>query len=91
MYCFWAKSYVLVPLRLSTIVHVVHLTDDATSTIQDLDKDEEMPEPYRLAPVQEVFELHKQEQARKKKLEKVRSRKLAAFGFEGEIIGEGIL
>ncbi|KAK8217374.1 hypothetical protein M8818_001627 [Zalaria obscura] len=57
----------------------------------DLDKDEEMPEPYRLAPVQEVFELHKQEQARKKKLEKVRSRKLAAFGFEGEIIGEGIL
>lgn len=58
---------------------------------QDLDKDDYMPEPYQLAPLEQVFELHKQEQAQKKKQEKSRHKKLAAYGFEGEHAGEAIL
>lgn len=50
-----------------------------------------MPEPYQLAPLEQVFELHKQEQAQKKKQEKSRHKKLAAYGFEGEHAGEAIL
>lgn len=59
--------------------------------IKDLDKDDYIPEPYKAAPVEEVFELHKQEQALKKKQNKSKEKKLQALGFEGEVVGESIL
>ncbi|KAL1305095.1 hypothetical protein AAFC00_002028 [Neodothiora populina] len=57
----------------------------------DLDKDDQVPEPYQLAPLEQVFELHKQEQATRKTREKAKQKKLAAYGFEGEHHGEAIL
>ncbi|GAB7352829.1 hypothetical protein MBLNU459_g3440t1 [Dothideomycetes sp. NU459] len=57
----------------------------------DLDKDDYMPEPYEIAPLEQVFELHKQEQMQKKKQEKARHKTLATYGFEGENAGEAIL
>ncbi|KAG9656921.1 hypothetical protein KCU98_g12574, partial [Aureobasidium melanogenum] len=57
----------------------------------DLDRDDYVPPPFQQAPVDQVFELHKQEQAQKKKQEKIRHKKLAAYGFEGEHSGEAIL
>lgn len=41
--------------------------------------------------MQEVFELYKKEKEDKQKHEKKKSKKLAAYGFEGELQGEGIL
>lgn len=58
---------------------------------QDLDKDDMVPATYQQAPLEQVFELHKQEQAVKKTKEKTKYKKLAAFGFEGENAGEAIL
>ncbi|CAD0111384.1 unnamed protein product [Aureobasidium uvarum] len=57
----------------------------------DLDRDDYVPPPFQQATVNQVFELHKQEQAQKKKQEKIRHKKLAAYGFEGEHSGEAIL
>jgi U6 snRNA-associated Sm-like protein LSm1 len=56
-----------------------------------LDRDDYVPPTFQQAPVDQVFELHKQEQAQKKKQEKIRHKKLAAYGFEGEHSGEAIL
>lgn len=58
---------------------------------QDLDRDDYVPPSFQQATVDQVFELHKQEQAQKKKQEKIRHKKLAAYGFEGEHSGEAIL
>lgn len=58
---------------------------------QDLDKDDQVPETFQPASLEQVFEIHKQEQAVKKRQEKAKQRKLAAFGFEGEHSGEAIL
>jgi U6 snRNA-associated Sm-like protein LSm1 len=56
-----------------------------------LDRDDYVPPTFQQATVDQVFELHKQEQAQKKKQEKIRHKKLAAYGFEGEHSGEAIL
>jgi len=58
---------------------------------QDLDKDDYVPEPYQPGPVEEVFELHKQDQARKRTFEKTKQKKMQALGFEGDVLGDGIL
>ncbi|TKA32840.1 hypothetical protein B0A50_01066 [Salinomyces thailandicus] len=57
----------------------------------DLDKDDYIPEPFKEAPVEQVFALKKQEEAAKKGTGKRRNKKLAEHGFEGEHSGEAIL
>ncbi|KAL2351897.1 putative small nuclear ribonucleoprotein [Cryomyces antarcticus] len=57
----------------------------------DLDKDDYIPEPYREAPVEQVFSLQRKESAERKKKDKVRQGKLAKMGFEVEQFGEAIL
>ncbi|KAK3056396.1 hypothetical protein LTR09_002903 [Extremus antarcticus] len=57
----------------------------------DLDKDDYVPEPYELAPVERVFALKKAEDAERGRVEKRRQRTLAGYGFEGEHAGEAIL
>jgi U6 snRNA-associated Sm-like protein LSm1 len=57
----------------------------------DLDKDDYVPEPYELAPVERVFALKKAEDQERSKTEKKKHKKLAAFGFEGEHAGEAIM
>lgn len=58
---------------------------------QDLDKDDYVPPPFEQAPVEKVFALKKAEDAQRKKSDKSKQKKLAAFGFEGEHHGEAIL
>ncbi|KAK0841561.1 hypothetical protein LTR03_009829 [Friedmanniomyces endolithicus] len=57
----------------------------------DLDKDDYVPEPYQLAPVEKVFALKKAEDAERKIADKRKHKRLAAEGFEGEHAGEAIL
>lgn len=57
----------------------------------DLDKEEDIPNNYTLGEVEEVFELHKEQQAKKKAKDKAKHKKLQAYGFEGEHTGEAIL
>ena len=57
----------------------------------DLDKDDYVPEPFEMAPVEKVFALKKAEDLERKRVEKSKHQKLAAFGFEGEHQGEVIL
>ncbi|THV94815.1 Sm-like ribonucleo protein [Aureobasidium pullulans] len=81
-------------LLLGEIVRSAFSYHDSTATdvaLQDLDRDDYVPPTFQQAPLDQVFELHKQEQAQKKKQEKMRHKKLAAYGFEGEHSGEAIL
>ncbi|KAK5678923.1 hypothetical protein LTR17_018423 [Elasticomyces elasticus] len=57
----------------------------------DLDKDDYIPPPYQLAPVEKVFALKKAEDVENKKSEKLKQKRLAKEGFEGEHAGEAIL
>lgn len=50
-----------------------------------------MPPPFEQASVEQVFALKKAEDAKRKKVDKSKQKKLAAFGFEGEHHGEAIL
>ena len=61
-----------------------------TCTRQDLDKDDDVPASFQPGPVEEVFELHKEEQAQKKKQDKTKQKRLQALGFLGDSIGEGV-
>ncbi|EZF14860.1 hypothetical protein H112_06028 [Trichophyton rubrum D6] len=54
----------------------------------DLDKDDDIPEPYRQAPASEVLKLKKQAEERRKRKDKKRSTHLQALGFEPEHSGE---
>ena len=56
-----------------------------------MDKDDYIPEPYQLAPVEKVFALKKAEEAERKKVEKRKHERLATEGFEGEHAGEAII
>ena len=58
------------------------------SPMQDLDKDDDIPEPYRQAPASEVLKLTKQAEERRKRKDKKRSTHLQALGFEPEHSGE---
>lgn len=59
--------------------------------VQDLDKDDYVPAPFELASVEKVFALKKAEDVERKKVDKRKQRKLAAYGFEGEHSGEAII
>jgi U6 snRNA-associated Sm-like protein LSm1 len=62
-----------------------------TDRFQDLDKDDYVPKPFEQASVEQVFALKKAEDAKRKKSDRSKHKKLAAFGFEGEHHGEAIL
>lgn len=55
-----------------------------------MDKDDYVPPPFEVAPIEKVFALKKQEEQDRKKTDKTRQKKLAALGFEGEHAGEVI-
>ncbi|TKA32226.1 hypothetical protein B0A54_14990 [Friedmanniomyces endolithicus] len=57
----------------------------------DLDKDDYVPEPYQLGPVEKVFALKKAEDVERKIADKRKHKRLAAEGFESEHAGEAIL
>ncbi|KAF2834620.1 Sm-like ribonucleoprotein [Patellaria atrata CBS 101060] len=57
----------------------------------DLDKDDYIPEAFQEASVDRVFTLQKKEAEDRKRKEKARSKKLRAYGFEGEHMGEAII
>ncbi|CAF9924399.1 MAG: hypothetical protein GOMPHAMPRED_003621 [Gomphillus americanus] len=57
-------------------------------TIQDLDKDDYVPPPYRLAPAAEVHRLIVQQVAERKDKERRKQKKLGGHGFEVEHSGE---
>ena len=63
-----------------------HLTD--ISLLQDLDKDDYIPEPYQKASPEEVHALSVKEAQDRKRSEKVRQGKLQDLGFEVEHTGE---
>jgi U6 snRNA-associated Sm-like protein LSm1 len=48
---------------------------------QDLDKDDYVPPPFEQASVERVFALKKAEDAKRKKMDRSKQKKLAAFGF----------
>jgi len=57
----------------------------------DLDKEDDIPEGYQQAPVEEVFAIKKKEQEERKRKDKARLEKLRTYGFEGEHGVEAIL
>ncbi|KAK6433563.1 hypothetical protein LTR95_010260 [Oleoguttula sp. CCFEE 5521] len=57
----------------------------------DSDKDDYVSEIYKLAPVGEVFALEKAQDAKARKADLSKQRKLAAIGFENEHHDEAIL
>jgi len=62
-----------------------------SSAIQDLDKDDYIPKPYRKASAEEVHALHKQEIQDRKQSDRIKHKKLQELGFEGEHTGEILL
>ncbi|GAB7360453.1 hypothetical protein MBLNU230_g8407t1 [Neophaeotheca triangularis] len=57
----------------------------------DLDKDDYIPEPYQLGPVDKVFAMKKEADKEQAKVDKRKQKKLATMGFEGEHAGEALL
>lgn len=57
----------------------------------DLDKDDEVPPGYELAEAQTVQRLLKERRAAESGKEKIKLKKLAELGFEGENMGEVVL
>lgn len=57
---------------------------------QDLDKDDDIPEPFQLSSAEIVFDLKKQDDQNRKQTDKSKLKKLAEFGFEGEHAGEAL-
>ncbi len=55
---------------------------------QDLDKEDEIPHPFRQASAEEVHALALEQATKRKKTDKTRSRRLGAEGFEVEGAGE---
>ncbi|KAK2756781.1 SM-like, degradation of cytoplasmic mRNAs and positively regulates transcription initiation [Arachnomyces sp. PD_36] len=54
----------------------------------DLDKEDFVPPPFQQAPLEEVFELKKQEENERKRNDKRRNGKMQDLGFEAEHSGE---
>jgi U6 snRNA-associated Sm-like protein LSm1 len=54
----------------------------------DLDKDDDLPPEYTEAPIADVFTLKKEEEARRKKADKVKSRRAGQL-WGGEMEGSG--
>lgn len=64
------------------------LTQHYFSRLQDLDREDEIPSTVTKAPFEEVFELKKQEDNKRKSGDKKRHTELSALGFEPEHSGE---
>lgn len=79
MSCSLAKLYVF-RLPEATVVN--------PSRPKDLDKDDDIPEGYTLAPPEQVQALAKQQASDRRRGEKVRTKKLGEQGFEVEHAGE---
>lgn len=71
-----------------TRLHTVLCQWRLLTVSQDLDKDDYIPEPFEQASAEKVFQLKKQEEQDRKKSDKIRQKRLAEFGFEGENSGE---
>ena len=54
----------------------------------DLDKDDDLPPGYTEAPIADVFALKKEEESRRKKSDKLRSRRVGEL-WGGEMEGSG--
>lgn len=62
-----------------------------TNGMQDLDKDEHVPEPYTKGDVDEVYTLYKQESEARKKKDKAKLKAMTGLGFvDGETGAEGL-
>lgn len=61
--------------------HIISETSRSLTISQDLDKDDYVPPPFELAPVEKVFALKKQEDQDRKKSDKSKQKKLAELGF----------
>lgn len=59
--------------------------------MQDLDKDDYIPEPYEKGTPAEVFEMLTEEKEQTRRLEGRRLKRLKDMGFEVEHSGEAIL
>lgn len=57
----------------------------------DLDKDDDPPPGYEKADLETVKKLAEEKKANDKAKEKVRLKKLAKLGFEGENIGDMVM
>jgi U6 snRNA-associated Sm-like protein LSm1 len=57
---------------------------------QDLDQEDDVPEPFREAPLEKVRELMRAETEKKKKRDAVKAKLLRGRGFEGDLDGESI-
>lgn len=66
----------------------VHCRPNELICEQDLDKDDYIPEPFEQASAEKVFQLKKLEEQSRKKTDKIKQKKLAELGFEGENSGE---
>lgn len=62
-----------------------------SSSSQDLDKDEYIPEQYRQASPEEVHTLSIKEAQDRKRLDKITQTRMQELGFEVENIGEVLL
>lgn len=56
--------------------------------IQDLDKDDYIPEQFRRVSPEEIHELDVTQKERRKKTDKMRAKKLQGLGFDAEHAGE---
>ena len=56
--------------------------------LQDLDKDDYIPEPYRQVSEMRAYQLQKAEKEERKLTEKANAKKLQRLGFEVEHAGE---
>ncbi|WEW57051.1 hypothetical protein PRK78_002510 [Emydomyces testavorans] len=77
-------------IHLMTFFAPVSLQDSDYfgAVLQDLDREDDIPEPYRLAPFKEVLELKTKEELERKQRDKNHSGKLQTLGFEAEHSGE---
>lgn len=75
----WAKWYVF---SVSGCVMIL------IRLLQDLDREDDIPETVTKAPFEEVFELKKKEDSERKRGDKKRQTELQALGFEPEHSGE---
>ncbi|KAF2721023.1 Sm-like ribonucleoprotein [Polychaeton citri CBS 116435] len=57
----------------------------------DLDKDDLVPGPFKQASATEVHARQKERDMLRKKADRQKQKKLAAYGFEGDHSGEGII
>ena len=86
---YWARSYV--PSFSPAVLNNALQDHRLILTLQDLDKDDDLPLGYEPAPAAKVFELQKREKEDHRRKDKTRQELLRKIGFEGEFSGEAVL